>query len=160
MQDLQVFNFEELPVRTMNIDGEPYFVGSDVAKILGYLKPANAIANHVDDEDKTTTLIQGTGSKYKSKAVIINESGLYSLIFSSKLESAKRFKRWVTSEVLPAIRKTGTYQVPDNPMDALKLMFDAQKQTKEEIATVKADVIDIKENQKLDAGEYLSLIHI
>ncbi|MCH6179024.1 BRO family protein [Staphylococcus epidermidis] len=154
MQDLQVFNFEELPVRTMNIDGEPYFVGSDVAKILGYLKPANAIANHVDDEDKTTTLIQGTGSKYKSKAVIINESGLYSLIFSSKLESAKRFKRWVTSEVLPAIRKTGTYQVPDNPMDALKLMFDAQKQTKEEIATVKADVIDIKENQKLDAGEY------
>lgn len=154
MQDLQVFNFEELPVRTMNIDGEPYFVGSDVAKILGYLKPANAIANHVDDEDKTTTLIQGTGSNYKSKTVIINESGLYSLIFSSKLESAKRFKRWVTSEVLPAIRKTGTYQVPDNPMDALKLMFDAQKQTKEEIATVKADVIDIKENQKLDAGEY------
>ncbi|ASN71206.1 putative transcription antirepressor [uncultured Caudovirales phage] len=154
MQDLQVFNFEKLPVRTMNIDGEPYFVGSDVAKILGYLKPANAIANHVDDEDKTTTLIQGTGSNYKSKAVIINESGLYSLIFSSKLESAKRFKRWVTSEVLPAIRKTGSYQVPSDPMDALKLMFDAQKQTKEEIATVKADVIDIKENQKLDAGEY------
>lgn len=154
MQDLQVFNFEELPVRTMNIDGEPYFVGSDVAKILGYLKPANAIANHVDDEDKTTTLIQGTGSNYKSKAVIINESGLYSLIFSSKLESAKRFKRWVTSEVLPAIRKTGTYQVPDNPMDALKLMFDAQKQTKEEIATVKSDVIDLRENQKLDTGDY------
>ena len=75
MQDLQLFNFEKLPVRTMNIDGEPYFVGSDVAKILGYLKPANAIANHVDDEDKTTTLIQGTGSNYKSKAVIINESG-------------------------------------------------------------------------------------
>lgn len=109
MQDLQVFNFEELPVRTLSIDGEPYFVGSDVAKILGYLKPANAIANHVDDEDKTTTLIRGTGSNYKSKAVIINESGLYSLIFSSKLESAKRFKRWVTSEVLPAIRKNGIY---------------------------------------------------
>ncbi|OFQ73286.1 MULTISPECIES: BRO family protein [Staphylococcus] len=154
MQDLQLFNFEKLPVRTMNIDGEPYFVGSDVAKILGYLKPANAIANHVDDEDKTTTLIQGTGSNYKSKAVIINESGLYSLIFSSKLESAKRFKRWVTSEVLPAIRKTGSYQVPSDPMQALKLMFEATEQTKEEIATVKADVIDIKENQKLDAGEY------
>ena len=69
-------------------------------------------------------------------------------------KKAKRFKRWVTEDVLPSIRKTGTYQVPDNPMDALKLMFDAQKQTKEEIATVKADVIDIKENQKLDAGEY------
>lgn len=154
MSELQTFNFEELPVRTMNIDGEPYFVGSDVAKILGYLKPANAIANHVDDEDKTTTLIRGTGSNYKSKAVIINESGLYSLIFSSKLESAKSFKRWVTSEVLPTLRKTGTYQVPDNPMDALKLMFDAQKETQEEIKTVKADVIDLKENQKLDAGEY------
>nr|WP_313795091.1 phage antirepressor [Staphylococcus warneri] len=109
MQDLQVFNFEELPVRTLTVEGEPYFVGSDVAGILGYVKPANAIANHVDDEDKTTTLIQGTGSNYKSKAVIINESGLYSLIFSSKLETAKRFKRWVTSEVLPAIRKHGVY---------------------------------------------------
>lgn len=109
MQDLQVFNFEELPVRTVTVEGEPYFVGSDVAGILGYVKPANAIANHVDDEDKTTTLIQGTGSNYKSKAIIINESGLYSLIFSSKLETAKRFKRWVTSEVLPAIRKHGVY---------------------------------------------------
>ncbi|PTI07208.1 phage antirepressor [Staphylococcus warneri] len=109
MQDLQVFNFEELLVRTVTVEGEPYFVGSDVAGILGYVKPANAIANHVDDEDKTTTLIQGTGSNYKSKAIIINESGLYSLIFSSKLETAKRFKRWVTSEVLPAIRKHGVY---------------------------------------------------
>lgn len=109
MNELQTFNFEELPVRTVTVENEPYFVGSDVAKILGYLKPANAIANHVDDEDKTTTLIQGTGSNYKSKAVIINESGLYNLIFSSKLESAKRFKRWVTSEVLPAIRKHGIY---------------------------------------------------
>lgn len=154
MNELQTFNFEELPVRTVTVEKEPYFVGSDVAKILGYLKPANAIANHVDDEDKTTTLIQGTGSNYKSKAVIINESGLYSLIFSSKLESAKRFKRWVTSEVLPTLRKTGTYQVPDNPMDALKLMFQAQEETKEEINSVKADVIDLKENQKLDSGEY------
>lgn len=154
MNELQTFNFEELPVRTVTVENEPYFVGSDVAKILGYLKPANAIANHVDDEDKTTTLIQGTGSNYKSKAVIINESGLYNLIFSSKLESAKRFKRWVTSEVLPTLRKTGTYQVPDNPMDALKLMFQAQEETKEEINSVKADVIDLKENQKLDSGEY------
>ncbi|HDK9529080.1 TPA: phage repressor protein, partial [Staphylococcus aureus] len=89
MQELQTFNFEELPVRTLEVDGEPYFVGSDIAKILGYQKPQNAIATHVDLEDKTTTLIQGTGSNYKSNAVIINESGLYSLIFSSKLENAK-----------------------------------------------------------------------
>ncbi|AFD22292.1 transcription antirepressor [Staphylococcus phage StB20] len=154
MSELQTFNFEDLPVRTLTVDEEPYFVGKDVADILGYLKPANAIANHVDDEDKTTTLIRGTGSNYKSKAVIINESGLYSLIFSSKLESAKRFKRWVTSEVLPAIRKTGSYQVPSDPMQALKLMFEATEQTKEEIATVKADVIDLRENQKLDTGDY------
>ena len=85
------------------------FVGKDVAQALGYAKPENAIATHVDTEDKTTTLIQGTGSNYKSKMVIINESGLYSLILSSKLPQAKEFKRWVTSEVLPQIRKTGGY---------------------------------------------------
>ena len=85
------------------------FVGKDVATALGYAKPENAIATHVDTEDKTTTLIQGTGSNYKSKMVIINESGLYSLILSSKLPQAKEFKRWVTSEVLPQIRKTGGY---------------------------------------------------
>ncbi len=85
------------------------FVGKDVATALGYAKPENAIATHVDTEDKTTTLIQGTGSNYKSKVVIINESGLYSLILSSKLPQAKEFKRWVTAEVLPQIRKTGGY---------------------------------------------------
>ncbi|HDA6713220.1 TPA: ORF6C domain-containing protein [Staphylococcus aureus] len=154
MQELQTFNFEELPVRTLEVDGEPYFVGSDIAKILGYQKPQNAIATHVDLEDKTTTLIQGTGSNYKSNAVIINESGLYSLIFSSKLENAKRFKRWVTSEVLPTLRKTGTYQVPSDPMQSLRLMFEATEETKQEIKNVKDDVIDLKENQKLDAGDY------
>ena len=85
------------------------FVAKDVATALGYAKPENAIATHVDTEDKTTTLIQGTGSNYKSKMVIINESGLYSLILSSKLPQAKEFKRWVTSEVLPQIRQTGGY---------------------------------------------------
>ncbi|HDA0727062.1 TPA: ORF6C domain-containing protein [Staphylococcus aureus] len=154
MQELQTFNFEELPVRTLEVDGEPYFVGSDIAKILGYQKPQNAIATHVDLEDKTTTLIQGTGSNYKSNAVIINESGLYSLIFSSKLENAKRFKRWATSEVLPTLRKTGAYQVPSDPMQALRLMFEATEETKQEIKNVKDDVIDLKENQKLDAGDY------
>ena len=158
MKDLKTFNFEELPVRTLTINEEPHFVGSDVAKILGYKKPANAINKHVDDEDKGVTKLGTPGGM--QNVTIINESGLYSLIFSSKLESAKRFKRWVTSEVLPTLRKTGTYQIPNDPMQALKLMFEATEQTKEEIATVKADVIDIKDNQKLDAGEYLSLIHI
>lgn len=152
MSELQTFNFENLPVRTLSIDEEPYFVGKDVADILGYSNSRKALLDHVDEEDKLTSRIVTAGQNRNQ--TIINESGLYSLIFSSKLESAKRFKRWVTSEVLPTLRKTGTYQVPDNPMDALKLMFDAQKQTKEEIKTVKADVIDLKENQKLDAGEY------
>ena len=96
-------------LRTVEIDGEPWFVGKDVAVALRYKKPENAIANHVSDEDKTSTLIQGSGSNYKSKATIINESGLYSLILSSKLPSAKEFKHWVTSEVLPSIRKNGAY---------------------------------------------------
>lgn len=152
MQDLQVFNFEELPVRTLSIDGEPYFVGKDVADILGYSNSRKALLDHVDEEDKLTSRIVTAGQNRNQ--TLINESGLYSLIFSSKLESAKRFKRWVTSEVLPTLRKTGTYQIPNDPMQALKLMFEATEQTKEEIATVKADVIDIKENQKLDAGEY------
>ncbi|MDF0102379.1 phage antirepressor, partial [Staphylococcus pseudintermedius] len=108
MQELQIFNFEELPVRTLTVDDEPYFVGKDVAEILGYSKARNAIAKHVDFEDKKDAPIQGPLGGTQ-KMTIINESGLYSLIFSSKLESAKRFKRWVTSEVLPAIRKHGIY---------------------------------------------------
>ncbi|WP_146548782.1 BRO-N domain-containing protein [Rummeliibacillus suwonensis] len=109
MKQVKVFEYLNQKVRTVLVDDEAYFVGKDVATILGYVKPENAIATHVDIEDKTTTLIQGTGSNYKSKAVIINESGLYSLIFGSKLDTAKQFKRWVTSEVLPEIRKNGLY---------------------------------------------------
>ena len=98
MQEIQIFNNAEFgSVRTLEVNGEPYFVGKDVAEILGYAKSENAIATHVDNEDKTTTLIQGTGSNYKSNAVVINESGLYSLILSSKLPTAKKFKHWVTS---------------------------------------------------------------
>ena len=115
MNDIKIYeNAEFGSVRTLEVNGEPYFVGKDVAEILGYAKPENAVSTHVDDEDKTTTLIQGTGSNYKSKAVIINESGLYSLILSSKLPKAKEFKHWVTSEVLPSIRKTGSYAIPKN----------------------------------------------
>ena len=107
MDELQTFNFEDLPVRTLTVDEEPYFVGKDVANILGYKRTADAIREHVDVEDKGVGKIQTPGGN--QNVTIINESGLYSLIFSSKLESAKRFKRWVTSEVLPAIRKHGLY---------------------------------------------------
>ena len=119
MNEPQLFNFKGQQVRTVTINDEPYFVGKDVAMILGYKKPENAIANHVENEDKTTTLIQGTGSNYKSKSVIINESGLYSLILGSKLPTAKEFKHWVTSEVLPAIRKHGAYMTPQTIEKAL-----------------------------------------
>lgn len=107
---IKIFENEEFgKIRTVIKDGEPWLVGKDVAVILGYAKPENAIAAHVDVEDKTTTLIQGTGSNYKSKATIINESGFYSLVLSSKMPKAKEFRRWVTSNVLPTIRKTGGY---------------------------------------------------
>ncbi len=152
MQELQTFNFEELPVRTLEVDGEPYFIGKDVADILGYANGRDALSKHVDAEDKLTSQIATAGQN--RNVTIINESGLYSLIFSSKLENAKRFKRWVTSEVLPTLRKTGAYQVPSDPMQALRLMFEATEETKQEIKNVKDDVIDLKENQKLDAGDY------
>ena len=94
--EIKIFENEEFgSVRTMEINGEPYFVGKDVATILGYAKPENAIANHVDTEDKTLTLIQGGCSTGSQKTTVINESGLYSLILSSKLPNAKKFKRWV-----------------------------------------------------------------
>lgn len=110
MNEIKIFNnplFGE--VRVFIVNNEPWFVGKDVALLLGYAKPENALSTHVDDEDKTITLIQGTGSNYKSNTTIINESGMYSLVFGSRLKNAKEFKRWVTSDVLPSIRKTGGY---------------------------------------------------
>jgi len=110
MNKLQIFESTDFgSVRTVLIDKEPYFVGKDVAEILGYTNPQKAIRDHVDDEDRTVNdsfTVNGT------KGLLINESGLYSLIVASKLPAAKKFKRWVTSEVLPAIRKTGSYTVP------------------------------------------------
>lgn len=105
---ITVFNSTEFgSVRTTTIDGEPYFVGKDVATILGYSNPRDAISKHVDDEDKGVAKCDTLGGR--QEILFINESGLYSLIFSSKLPTAKKFKRWVTSEVLPSIRKTGGY---------------------------------------------------
>jgi prophage antirepressor-like protein len=108
MNELKIFTFEGTEVRTIERDGEPWFVGKDVAEILGYAKARNAIATHVDEDDKKEAPIQGDLGGVQ-KMTIINESGLYSLILSSKLPTAKKFKHWVTSEVLPAIRKHGAY---------------------------------------------------
>ena len=106
MNEVQLFNFENHDVRSLLINSEPWFVGRDVAEVLGYAKPSNAITKHVDEEDRKGAPIQGTPGGTQNMT-IINESGLYSLVLSSKLPSAKKFKRWVTSEVLPALRKTG-----------------------------------------------------
>ena len=133
--ELQIFNNSDFGnIRVVENGGEPWFVGKDIATILGYAKPENAIANHVDDEDKTSTLIQGSGSNYKSKAILINESGLYSLILSSKLPSAKKFKRWVTGEVLPSIRKTGSYGKPMSQLEiaqySINLLIEQERKMK------------------------------
>lgn len=108
MNRLQIFENSEFgKIRAIEIDGDPWFVGKDVAEALGYVKPTDAARKNVDDEDRGVSKIE---TPYGTQdMLIINESGLYSLIFSSKLPKAKEFKHWVTSEVLPAIRKTGTY---------------------------------------------------
>ena len=111
MNELKVFNSEEFgDVRTVTINGDPWFVGKDVAAALGFTNPRDAISTHVFDEDKGVESIDTLGGK--QKMTVINESGLYALVFGSRLKSAQRFKHWVTSEVLPAIRRTGGYQVP------------------------------------------------
>ena len=127
--ELKVFQNEEFgEVRTMVINGDPYFVGKDVAEVLGYTDPQKAIKMHVDDEDKLTRQIVVSGQN--RNMYIINESGLYSLILSSKLPKAKEFKHWVTSDILPAIRKTGLYatdELLNNPDLAIKA-FTALKE--------------------------------
>lgn len=111
MNQLQIFNFESQQVRVIEINNEPFFVGKDVATVLGYKDTVNALKSHVELEDKLGWQITTSGQK--RNVTVINESGLYSLILSSKLDSAKRFKRWVTSEVLPSIRKHGAYLTPE-----------------------------------------------
>lgn len=117
MNDLQLFNFNGNQVRTVLIENEPYFVGKDVADILGYERSDNAIRNRVDTEDKLTHHISASGQR--RNMYIINESGLYSLILSSKLPAAKEFKRWVTKEVLPSIRKNGAYLTAEKAEEIL-----------------------------------------
>lgn len=118
MTDLQIFNSPEFgAIRTIEKDGEPWFVGKDVAVVLGYGDTDQALRKHIDDEDKLTRRFDGSGQN--RQMTIINESGLYSLVLSSKLPTAKQFKRWVTSEVIPSIRKHGGYLTPDKLEEVL-----------------------------------------
>lgn len=127
MNELQTFNFEENKVRSLLIDNEPWFVGKDVADILGYQNGSRDINRHVDEEDRQNYQ-NGTSEINNRGMTIINESGLYSLVLSSKLPSAKKFKRWVTSEVLPTLRKTGQYQVKESSGSELmaRALIEAQ----------------------------------
>lgn len=122
--ELQLFDFENNQIRVLKINNEPWFVGKDVAIILGYSNTRKALIDHVDDEDKKDGVTIRDSMGRSQLAVVINESGMYSLILSSKLPNAKKFKRWVTSEVLPAIREDGAY-ITDNK--AMQLMSDPQE---------------------------------
>ena len=117
--NLQLFAFEGNEVRTLKINDEPYFVGKDVASILGYSNTRDALNKHVDSEDKNTVAIHDGITRGNPNQVVINESGLYSLILSSKMPNAKKFKHWVTSEVLPAIRKHGAYMTDQKAFDVV-----------------------------------------
>ena len=154
----EIFNFKGQEVRTVTINNEPYFVGKDVANILGYERPTKAIQDHVDDEDKDAIPIQDSIGR-KQNTPIINESGLYSLILSSKLPQAKEFKRWVTTEVLPTIRKHGAY-LTDSKIEEVLLSPDTiinlATQLKEERQKVNSLQIALEESQK--QARYLDLI--
>ncbi|WP_294536477.1 phage antirepressor KilAC domain-containing protein [uncultured Pseudoflavonifractor sp.] len=126
MKELQLFSNPEFgAVRAVDIDGEPWLVGKDVAQVLGYNDTDQALRKHVDDEDKLTRQIDGSGQG--RSMTIINESGLYALALSSKLPGARKFRRWVTAEVLPAIRRTGGYDIPKDYPSALRALAESME---------------------------------
>lgn len=149
MNDIQIFSNSEFgEIRTIIIDGEPYFVAKDIAEKLAYVKTSNML-KLVDTDDKKCLLgsdLEPLGITYP-KMSFINESGLYAAIFGSKQENAKKFKKWVTSEVLPQIRKTGTYgqpKLPQSPMELLELHYQALKEVDSKVESVKADLETLK----------------
>ncbi len=144
--EIQIFSNEEFgEIRTLAIDDEPWLVGKDVAEILGYANPNEAISDHVDDEDKlnSKTLSSFSANLGQRGGWLINESGLYSLIMSSKLPAAKKFKRWVTSEVLPSIRKNGGYIAGQESMTPAELMASALLMAQRTLAEREARIADL-----------------
>lgn len=152
MNELQIFNSKEFgDIRTVTINNEPWFVGKDVAEALGYSNSRKALSDHVHDDDKGVTKCDTLGGK--QDLTIINESGLYALIFGSKLESAKRFKHWVTSEVLPAIRKTGVYQNPMTTDQKIQLLAQGNVELTEKVNAIDKDLQEFKQDMPLLALE-------
>ncbi|SES18446.1 Prophage antirepressor [Streptococcus gallolyticus] len=159
----EIFNFHGQDVRTATINGEPYLVGKDVAEILGYSRPDNAIRNHVDDEDKL--MHQFSASGQNRNMTVINESGFYALVLSSKLPRAKEFKRWVTSEVLPKIRKHGMFatdELLDNPDFAIATLQKLKEEREAEIQRLKSklDFLEKEKDSDSDGVNHGIRIHI
>lgn len=153
MNELQIFNSEEFgDIRTVTINNEPWFVGKDVATALGYAKPLNALSAHVEKDDSLKQGITDSLGR-EQETIFINESGLYALIFGSKLEFAKRFKHWVTSEVLPAIRRTGSYQMPMTTDQKIQLLAQGNVELTEKIEKVNEDLQEFKKDMPLLALE-------
>ena len=142
MNDLTVFENPEFgAIRTVEVDGEPWLVGKDVAQVLGYTDTDQALRRHVDDEDKLTRNFDGSGQN--RSMTIINESGLYSLVLSSKLPTARKFRRWVTSEVLPSIRRTGGYIAGQKELSPEELMARALKVANDVLAAREARISEL-----------------
>lgn len=151
MKDLMIFeNAEFGQMRTVTIDNEPWFVGKDVAEALGYAKPTDAVRKRVDEEDRGISKMETPSGT--QDMTVINESGMYSLILGSKLPSAKKFKHWVTSEVLPSLRKTGSYEMKNySPEMKAILMHD------EKIVKIDGRVTDLENNMVIDYGQQQTL---
>lgn len=162
MEELQIFNNEEFGnVRSLMIDNEPWFVGKDVAEALGYKNVRDSLARHIDSDDKRDGVVIHDSMGREQKPIIINESGLYSLILSSKLESAKKFKHWVTSEVLPTLRKTGSYaKVPTDPRELLMLTIKAHEQTAQRVDVLEEKVSDLEKSTTIDSSQQYTLERI
>ena len=164
MNELQIFQNKEFgEVRSLVINNEPWFVGKDVAEALGYKDVNHAILDHVDEEDKVNSKTQGQNAPELGQrgSWLINESGLYSLILSSKLPNAKKFKRWVTSEVLPTLRKTGSYaKVPTDPRELLMLTIKAHEQTAQRVDVLEEKVSDLEKSTTIDSSQQYTLERI
>ena len=160
MEELQIFNNEEFGnVRSLMIDNEPWLVGKDVATDLGYQNGSRDINRHVDEEDRRKVMV--FDGKQNKETIVINESGLYALVFGSKLPSAKKFKHWVTSEVLPTLRKTGSYaKVPTDPRELLMLTIKAHEQTAQRVDVLEEKVSDLEKSTTIDSSQQYTLERI
>ena len=167
MNELQLFNFEGNKLRSLLIDEVPYFVAKDATRVLGYQDYGDALKKHVDEEDKISKIVNESQILQNAENVndsqrmvnvdLINESGLYSLILSSKMPNAKKFKHWVTSEVLPAIRKTGGYQVPKTPEEQLALTMKATVHLAQRMDKAEKDIDEIKNKSEIDSAQRYKL---